>query len=87
VANEIMARFGTGGDRAVAVKALLKEANPTSSDTFVAMAALNTLDGLALTRTELGEALIGLPARTGPLSERYDAYVPRLADRINAQAK
>jgi len=87
VANEVMARFGTEGDRAVAVKALLKEANPTHSNTFVAIAALNTLDWLELTRSELGEALTGLPARSGPLSARYDAYIPRLADRINAMAK
>jgi uncharacterized sulfatase len=87
VANEVLARFGTESDRAVAVKALLKEANPMHSNTFVAIAALNTLDWLELTRAELGDALTGLPARSGPLSARYDAYIPRMADRINSTAK
>ncbi len=87
VANEVMARIGSDVERGVAIKALLREANPVRSSTFVALSALNTLDWLTPTRAELGDALIGLAPRAGELSARYDAYIPRMAERINSTAE
>ncbi len=87
VANEIIARFGTEAERAVAIQALLKLANAKESNTFVAITAMNALDWCQPTAQEVGDKLQSLPTKFNGLPPRYDSYLPRLVERITEISK
>lgn len=86
-ANETLARFGAATDRQPAIDALLLMADPRQSNTFVAMAAMNSLDWCAPTRAEVGSRLQGLPPKELTLSNRYGSYIPNLIERIESIAQ
>ncbi len=86
-ANEVVARFGSEADRAVAIQALLKLANAKETNAFVAMSALNSLISCEPTAAELGDKLKTLPTKVAGLKERYDSYLPRLVERLAEIAK
>lgn len=87
IANETIARFGKASNRASAIEALIQMADPRLSNTFVAMAALNSLDWCEPTLTELATHLDGLPAKEPRLSTRYGSYIPNLVKRVKSIAK
>jgi hypothetical protein len=84
IANETVARFGNASDRQVAMQALLQLADPRQSNTFVAMTAMNSLDWCSPTKAEVGEKLLGIPAKDAGLSSRYGSYIPNLIKRIES---
>lgn len=87
LANEAVARFGEKSDRALAMDALLKMADPRASNMFVAMTAMNSLDWCEPTAAEVADRLKGLPAKEPRLSNRYGSYIPNLTKRIESIAK
>lgn len=87
LACETMARFGNAVERKLAMDALLKMSDPRSTNTFVAVTALNSLDWCAPQASEIGQRLQGLPAKEATLSKRYEAFIPDLVKRIESLAK
>jgi len=87
VSNEIAARFGTETDRVVAIQALFKLAHAKETNTFVALAALNSLLSCELTVAEIGDKAKTLPEKVTGLKDRYDSYLPRLIERLSETAK
>ena len=86
MACETVARFGKPTDRRLALDALLNMSDPRANNTFVALAALNSLDWCEPTSTEIGARLQGLPAKEPNLSKRYESYIPRLIEHIESRA-
>ncbi|MCA9129712.1 MAG: sulfatase-like hydrolase/transferase [Planctomycetales bacterium] len=87
IACETAARFGSEIDRAVAIKSLLRLADPRSENTFVAMTAMNSLDWCSPTQAEVGNALAGIPPRDNSIPSRYSSYIPNLIERITSIAQ
>lgn len=87
IACETVARFGKPMDRKLAIDALLNMSDPRHTNTFVAVAALNSLDWCEPTSAEIDERLQGLPAKVPTLSKRYETLIPKLVERIESQAK
>lgn len=84
--NEIVARWGAEADRKAAIDALSQLANTRENSVFVSVMALNGLDWCQPTKTEIAKKLDGMPAKKPGLSQRYESYVPRLIERIEATA-
>jgi arylsulfatase A-like enzyme len=82
IANEVVARWGTPNDRAVAIQSLLRLSDARQTNAFVAITALNSLDWCAPTASEVGSTIKGLPDQVLGLPNRYDSYLPRLLERI-----
>ncbi len=87
IACETIARYGTENERSLALDGLLKMADPRQTNTFVAMMAMNSLDWCAPTSAEIGQSLVGIPAKDPKLSSRYGSYIPNLLKRIESIAK
>ncbi|MEZ6135981.1 MAG: sulfatase [Pirellulaceae bacterium] len=87
IANEVVARFGTSGDRAAAIKALVAASDPREGSLFVAMTAMNSLDWCEPSKSEVGDGLTSIPSNVPGMSSRYQSYVPRLVERIEAIAQ
>ncbi len=85
LANETLARFGNAADRSSAMKALVSAVDTRENSIFVALAAMNSLDWCAPTKAEIGDGLRGLPKGTA-IPARYQSYVPRMVERIQAIA-
>ncbi len=86
MACETVARYGKPLDRKLALDALLSMCDPRATNTFVALAALNSLDWCEPTAAEIGAGLQGLPTKELALSKRYDSYIPRLVEHIESGA-
>lgn len=86
IACETMARFGNAADRSVAMKSLVRLANPSDSGSFAAMEAMNSLDFCEPTQAELGNALANIGGSKADAS-RYKSYIPNLVKRLNSIAK
>jgi hypothetical protein len=82
--NETLARFGKEVDRVPAVHALVDLAHADRQNVFVAMMALNSLDWCAPRRSEAGQGLTGLESSDKKVGERYQGYLPRLVERLEA---
>lgn len=82
--NETLARFGNQSDREPAVHALLELANADRQNLFVAIMAMNSLDWSLPRKNEIGKSLVGLPTNDKRFHERYQSYLPRLAERIES---
>ncbi|QDV23308.1 sulfatase-like hydrolase/transferase [Aureliella helgolandensis] len=86
LACETLARFGSKVDRLVALKALLRIAEPSDSGTLAAMTALNSLDWCSPSREEIGNAIGSISDTNSQLSPRYRSYLPNLVKRIESIA-
>lgn len=82
LANETLARFGSGIDRQPAIDALLKMADASSEGYFAALTALNSLDWCQPNIQQIGLSLDGIPEVSGGLHPRYKSYIPRMIQRI-----
>jgi uncharacterized sulfatase len=82
LANETLARFGSGVDRQPAIDALLKMADARSEGYFAALMALNSLEWCQPDKQQIGLSLDGLPEMSGGLHQRYKTYIPRMIQRI-----
>lgn len=87
IACETVARFGKPMDRKLAIDALLNMSDPRITNTFVAIAALNSLDWCEPTAAEIGQRLQGLPAKEPSLSQRYETLIPKLLKRIESRSQ
>lgn len=82
--NETLARYGSELDRLPAIHALVELANANRHGVFVAMMALNSLDWCEPHRAEVGQGLTGLESSDKKVGERYQGYLPRLVERLEA---
>lgn len=87
IANEILARWGTDGDRAEAIHSLLALADANREGLFEAIAALNSLDWCQVTSNELGASANALPETVAGYSDRYGPCLPRLIERLKKTAR
>ncbi|MCA9157667.1 MAG: sulfatase [Planctomycetales bacterium] len=87
MACETVARYGRSMDRKLAIDSLLNMSDPRITNTFVTVAALNSLDWCDPTAAEIGSSLQGLPANVPTLSKRYDTLIPKLLKRIESRAQ
>ncbi len=84
VAAETVARFGEPNDRTTAIRALVDLSSADRHNLFVAVQALNSLDWTAPSRAEIGDGLKGLATSDKRFGQRYQNYLPRLAERIES---
>ena len=84
-AAEALGTFGDADDQQAALDLLLKRANWSQNEVFVAMSALNSLDALGDGAAKLGPAIEQLPTKGDAPNPRYAAYVPRLLKDLLAK--
>ncbi|MCC6510175.1 MAG: hypothetical protein IT423_13800 [Pirellulaceae bacterium] len=87
LAAETVARYGEKNDRMSAISALVDLSNADRHNLFVAVLALNSLDWATPTKAEVGDGLKGMATRDNQFGERYQSYLPRLAERIESILK
>lgn len=82
--NETLARWGNDRDRPPAIRALVDLADANRHGVFVALMALNSLDWCEPHKSEIGQGLTGLESSDKKVGERYQSYLPRLIERLEA---
>ena len=87
VAAQSLGQYGTAGDLQVALRELVALSSPEKNDVFVAMAALNALEGLGAKTKSIADAIMALPAKGKVPDPRYAPYVPRLLQDLQTQLK
>ncbi|MBX3420162.1 MAG: sulfatase [Pirellulaceae bacterium] len=87
IANETLARFGTADDRRLAIVSLLRMADARNTNAMAAVEALGSLDWCRPTKDEVGHGLKGLPTSVWGLPKRYESYITRLVQRIDAASQ
>jgi arylsulfatase A-like enzyme len=81
-AAEALAHYGQEQDRKQAVELLLDHANPEKYSAYLAVRALNALDGLGRNAGDIRGALQKLPFKDPKAPARANEYVPRLVEYI-----
>jgi uncharacterized sulfatase len=81
-AAEALANYGQEQDRKRAVELLLDHANPEKYSAYVAVRALNALDGLGQKAGDIRHAFQKLPLKDPNAPARANEYVPRLVEYI-----
>ena len=66
------------------MKLLVGLADTRTTNTFVGMMAMNSLDFCSPTRAEIGNSLQGIPDKDPSLAGRYNSYIPNLKKRIES---
>jgi arylsulfatase A-like enzyme len=87
LAQEILGRFGKPADRDVALRTLLRFAEPGEHNILVSILALNSLDWCQPTAEELGPRLEQLATQDSRFDARYQEYPARLIERIRSVAQ
>ena len=82
-AAEALAHHGHEQDRKQTVELLLDHANPEKYSAYLAVRALNALDGLGRNVGDVREALQKLPLKDPKAPVRANEYVPRLVEYIS----
>lgn len=86
VVCETLCRFGSREDRGLAMKELLRLADPRTEGVLSAISALDSLDWSRPSSRELGSSLEGLPSSLPGVEKRYGPYVGRLIERISSNS-
>ncbi|MBS0202743.1 MAG: sulfatase [Planctomycetes bacterium] len=86
-AAQALASAGGSGDLELALPHLVRLANWTKNDVFVSMAALNALDAIGERAATVEAAIQMLPAAGPTPDARYNDYVPRLLQALQAKNK
>jgi HEAT repeat len=81
-AAEALVHYGQEQDRKQAIELLLDHANPEKYSAYLAVRALNALDGLGRNAGDLRGALQKLPLKDPKAPARANEYVPRLVEYI-----
>ena len=83
IAAEALARYGETTDLKPSIEALLKDADATKGDNFIAIAALNSLTEIGADKIRPYRDLIAaLPKGQPKTSERIQTYIPRLLEYL-----
>ena len=86
-AAQTLARFGTDADRKEVFRLLVDQADWKKHGVFSALAALNSLDALGEKAAPVSAAFSTMPTN-GPVPHaRYDSYIPRLVEDLQARFK
>ncbi len=86
-AAQALGQFGTEADLQEVLPFLADQANWQKHNVFSAMAALNSIDALEAKAVSLADIIKALPT-TGPSPHaRYNSYVPRLIEDLQAKFK
>ena len=84
-AANAIAHFGPEDLRTETLLVLLQHADWSKNDVFTAMAALNSLDSLGQKAAPVAAAVVKLPTKGSSPDGRYDSYVPRLVEELQAR--
>jgi arylsulfatase A-like enzyme len=86
-AAQALGQFGTEGDLQEVLPFLADQANWQNHDVFSAMAALNSIDSLEAKAVSLADIIKALPTMGPSPHARYNSYVPRLIEDLQAKFK
>lgn len=84
VAAEALGRYGSEADLQPALAVLVRLGDPGKNELFPAMAALNALGALGDRAKGARPAIQGFAAKARTPDARYDSYVPRLLEDLQA---
>ena len=86
-AAQALGQFGTETDLKEVLPFLADQADWQKHNVFSALAALNSIDALEAKAAPLAEAIKSLPTKGPSPSGRYNSYVPRLIEDLQAKFK
>ena len=84
-AAEALGRYGNPTDLPKALELLGNLGSLGKNNVFVSMAALNALDALGAKAAPLAEAITSFPQEGVSPDARFNSYVPRLLEDLNAR--
>ena len=83
LAAEALARFGEAGDLKPSMEVLLKEADATKGDQYIAMAALNSLTAVGGEKLKpYRDRISALPKGQPKANAKFGSYIPRSIDYL-----
>ena len=85
-AAEALGQYGGADDLQRALATLKEAADPTRTNVYVAIAAMNSLDALGMKAAPLADAIRALPTKDPKAPERANGYIGSLKSRFLSNA-